>query len=136
MLRPRYIALAAAVVLLTAGLAVWLVSRSATPSTPESHAAGHGHGTGTEPPAPHINASTPPGPAPPGMIWVPGGTFWMGCPDCGLADTEPLHLVRVDGFWMDAAPVTNAEFERFVRETRYVTIAEQPLDPGQFPGVP
>ena len=70
------------------------------------------------------------------MIWVPGGTFWMGCADCGMPDADPLHLVRVDGFWMDDAPVTNAQFERFVRETGYVTIAEQPLDPKQFPGVP
>jgi sulfatase modifying factor 1 len=37
---------------------------------------------------------------------------------------------------MDEAPVTNKEFERFVRETGYVTIAERPLDPKQFPGVP
>src|SRR5688500_3751677 len=22
--------------------------------------------------------ATPPGPAPAGMVWVPGGTFWMG----------------------------------------------------------
>ena len=89
-----------------------------------------------KPPAPFINASNPPGPAPPGMIWVPGGTFWMGCSDCGMADAEPLHLVTVEGFWMDAAPVTNAQFEKFVRATGYVTIAERPLDPKQFPGVP
>src|ERR687898_841603 len=78
----------------------------------------------------------PAGPAPSGMVWVPGGTFWMGCADCGMPDTQPVHLVRVDGFWMDAAPVTNAEFERFVRETKYVTVAERPLDPKEFPGVP
>jgi len=70
------------------------------------------------------------------MVWVPGGTFWMGCDDCGMPDAQPLHLVRVAGFWMDEAPVTNKEFERFVRETGYVTVAERPLDPKQFPGVP
>ena len=37
---------------------------------------------------------------------------------------------------MDEAPVTNQDFERFVRETGYLTIAERPLDPKQFPGVP
>jgi formylglycine-generating enzyme required for sulfatase activity len=37
---------------------------------------------------------------------------------------------------MDRAPVTNAEFERFVKATGYVTVAERPLDPRDFPGVP
>src|SRR5207253_3076938 len=26
---------------------------------------------------PHINAEGPTGPAPEGMVWIPGGTFWM-----------------------------------------------------------
>ncbi len=77
-----------------------------------------------------------PGPAPDGMVWIPGGTFWMGCEGCGMPDAEPLHLVAVDGFWMDAAPVTNAEFARFVKATSYRTVAERPLDPEDFPGVP
>ena len=34
--------------------------------------------------------------------------------DCGMPDALPVHLVEVDGFWMDRAPVTNADFERFV----------------------
>ena len=132
----RYIALAVAALLLVAGLIVWRASKAATPPAQSSHASDHGHGSATEAPAPRINAANPPGPAPPGMVWVPGGTFWMGCSDCGMADAEPLHLVTVDGFWMDAAPVTNAQFEQFVRATGYVTIAERPLDPRQFPGVP
>jgi formylglycine-generating enzyme required for sulfatase activity len=135
----RYLALALAVVLLGAGLVVWRASTKATPPAVENHASGDGHASVTAAPAtpsPQINAANPPGPAPPGMIWVPGGTFWMGCGDCGMADAEPLHLVTVDGFWIDAAPVTNAQFEKFVRATGYVTIAERPLDPKQFPGVP
>ena len=32
--------------------------------------------------------------------------------------------------------MTNAEFERFVDGTGYVTVAERPLDPNDFPGVP
>jgi formylglycine-generating enzyme required for sulfatase activity len=41
----------------------------------------------------------PPGPAPEGMVWVPGGTFWMG--DAEFEDASPIHRVEVDGFWMD-----------------------------------
>jgi formylglycine-generating enzyme required for sulfatase activity len=35
---------------------------------------------------------------------------------------------------MDAFPVTNAEFARFVAATGYVTAAERPPDPLQYPG--
>ena len=31
-------------------------------------------------------------------------------------DARPVHRVAVDGLWMDATEVTNADFERFVRE--------------------
>ena len=83
-----------------------------------------------------VNTTPPPGPAPEGMVWVPGGTFWMGCEGCGMPDALPSHVVSVDGFWMDRAPVTNLQFARFVNETGYVTVAERPLDPREFPGVP
>jgi formylglycine-generating enzyme len=83
-----------------------------------------------------IDTTPAPGPAPDGMAWIPGGTFWMGCADCGTPDALPVHLVSIDGFWMDRAPVTNAEFERFVAATGYVTVAERQLDPHDFPGVP
>jgi sulfatase modifying factor 1 len=83
-----------------------------------------------------VNTSPAPHPAPDGMVWIPGGTFWMGCESCGMPDAVPAHLVSVDGFWIDPTPVTNAAFERFVAETGYVTVAERPLDPREFPGVP
>ena len=83
-----------------------------------------------------INTTAAPGPPPKDMVWIPGGTFWMGCEGCGMPDALPVHLVEVDGFWMDRAPVTNAEFERFVTATGYVTVAERPLDAKDFPGVP
>jgi formylglycine-generating enzyme required for sulfatase activity len=88
------------------------------------------------PPEAAVNNTAAPGSAPEGMVWVPGGTFWMGCPDCGMPDTVPVHLVAVRGFWMDATPVTNAQFERFVEATGYVTVAERKLDPRDYPGVP
>ena len=64
---------------------------------------------------------------PPRMCWIPPGEFTMGS-DKGLADARPRHRVRVDGFWMDATEVTNAQFCRFVKATGYVTIAERKPD--------
>src|SRR5271166_5990136 len=70
------------------------------------------------------NPSKPPSPAPEGMVWIPGGEFSMGsegkcdgkscCSPATVADALPIHRVYVDGFWMDATDVTNAEFEKFV----------------------
>jgi sulfatase modifying factor 1 len=68
-----------------------------------------------------------------GMVWIPGGTFWMGSED-GHDDEKPLHQVTVDGFWMDRAEVSNDQFEKFVRATGYVTIAERQPDPKDYPG--
>ena len=68
-----------------------------------------------------------------GMVWVPAGNFKMGAAD-GPLDERPLHEVSVDGFWMDATEVTNDQFEKFVRATRYVTVAERPPDAKDFPG--
>lgn len=67
------------------------------------------------------------------MVFVPGGEFTMGS-DRHYAEEKPAHRVRVDGFWIDATPVTNAEFRRFVRETGYVTFAEIAPDPKDYPG--
>src|SRR5437867_2580433 len=70
------------------------------------------------------NSTLPPVPAPDGMVWIPGGTFWMGCDDCEMPDAQPVHLVTVDGYWIDRTPVTNNQFAQFVKATGYLTIAE------------
>jgi formylglycine-generating enzyme required for sulfatase activity len=70
------------------------------------------------------------------MVWIPGGSFWMGTEHPGMEDARPLHLVSVDGFWMDVVEVTNDAFERFVRATGYRTVAENAPDPADFPGAP
>lgn len=67
-----------------------------------------------------------------GMVHIAGGTFWMGS-DSHYAEEGPAHQVRVDSFWIDAAPVTNREFARFVAETGYVTVAEIAPDPADYP---
>lgn len=79
--------------------------------------------------------TAPPGPAPEGMVWIPGGTFRMGSEE-GLPDERPVHEVTVDGFWMDQTEITNSQFAKFVAETGYVTIAEQKPKAEDFPGVP
>ena len=66
------------------------------------------------------------------MAWVPGGTFAMGA-EGFYPEEQPVHRVSVDGFWMDEHPVTVGEFRRFVKATGYVTVAERPLDPEQYP---
>ena len=67
------------------------------------------------------------------MAWIPTGSFLMGS-DEFYPEERPVHPVSVDGFWMDEHLVTVAEFRRFVKATGYVTVAERPLDPADFPG--
>jgi formylglycine-generating enzyme len=63
---------------------------------------------------------------PRGMMWIPGGEFIMGSGDpLAKPNEKPAHKVRVHGFWMDRAPVTNAQFSAFVEATGYVTTAER-----------
>jgi formylglycine-generating enzyme required for sulfatase activity len=45
----------------------------------------------------------------------------------------PVRPGSVDGFWIDEYPVTVAEFRRFVKATGYVTVAERPIDPAEYP---
>jgi len=67
------------------------------------------------------------------MVWVAGGVFLMGS-DHHYPEERPAHRVRVDGFWMDRTSVTNREFRRFVEATSYVTFAERPPAPRDYPG--
>jgi len=91
------------------------------------------------------NKTPAPGKAPSGMVWIPGGEFSMGASTNGRGmdempmasnDAGPVHRVRVDGFWMDATPVTNEQFEKFVKATSYVTIAERTPTKEEFPTAP
>ncbi|TYT25944.1 formylglycine-generating enzyme family protein [Luteimonas viscosa] len=77
--------------------------------------------------------TTAPGTAPfPGMAWIPGATFRMGS-DGHYPEEAPAHAVKVDGFWIDATPVTNAQFARFVDETKYVTFCESAPSANDYP---
>ncbi|MGZ6039275.1 MAG: SUMF1/EgtB/PvdO family nonheme iron enzyme [Phenylobacterium sp.] len=69
-----------------------------------------------------------------GMRLLRGGTFRMGCEDF-YADEGPVRDATVGDFWIDEVPVTNAAFARFVAATGYVTFAEIPPDPRDYPGM-
>jgi formylglycine-generating enzyme len=69
------------------------------------------------------------------MVAVPGGTFRMGSDD-HYPEEAPAREVAVDGFLIDRTPVTNAAFSAFVESTGYVTVAERPLNPADYPGAP
>ena len=69
-----------------------------------------------------------------GMVWIPGGVFDMGS-NRHYPEEAPVHSVAVAGFRMDCFAVTNAEFRRFADATGYVTLAERPVNPADYPGV-
>ncbi len=74
-------------------------------------------------------------PPQPNRAWVPAATFRMGSDD-HYPEESPAHAVSVGAFWIDRYAVTNREFAAFVADTGYVTVAERPLDPAEFPGAP
>jgi formylglycine-generating enzyme required for sulfatase activity len=51
-------------------------------------------------------------------------------------EESPTHRVRVAPFGIERDPVTNVRFSAFVETTGYVTVAERPLDPADYPGAP
>src|SRR4030095_16490365 len=67
------------------------------------------------------------------MGWIPGGTFMMGS-DHHYPEEAPTHQVTVEGFWMDTHTVTNAQFQRFVQATGYVTLSERVPNVADYPG--
>jgi formylglycine-generating enzyme len=85
---------------------------------------------------PRINDSKPAESDPDGMTWIPGGQFWMGTTESGMTDARPWHRVYVDGYWMDKTEVTNEQFARFVKATKYVTVAERTPRAEDYPKAP
>ncbi|HSK58498.1 MAG TPA: ergothioneine biosynthesis protein EgtB [Actinomycetospora sp.] len=70
--------------------------------------------------APVLHADPPPPSVVPGLagteVFHPGAEFLLGTGEepFALDNEKPAHPVRVADFWLDAAPVTNAEYARFV----------------------
>ncbi|API61109.1 gliding motility-associated lipoprotein GldK [Tardibacter chloracetimidivorans] len=69
------------------------------------------------------------------MVHLSGGTFSMGS-NRFYPEEAPARPIRVDGFWIDRAPVTNREYLRFVQATGHVTLAEIAPDPADYPMMP
>lgn len=67
------------------------------------------------------------------MVPIAGGVLLMGSDDF-YPDERPVHHRVVSDFAIDRYPVTNRRFADFIAATGYVTVAERPLDPAQFPG--
>lgn len=59
-------------------------------------------------------------PKPPGMVYVPSGTFHMGPSDedINYAYTARNKQVSISGFWMDATEITNNEYRQFTNWVR------------------
>jgi formylglycine-generating enzyme len=82
----------------------------------------------------NLAPDSPTGPtARPGRVRIDGATFVMRS-NHHYPEEAPAHKVRVSGFWMDRHTVTNAAFERFVDATGYITTAERPAKPEDYPG--
>jgi len=66
------------------------------------------------------------------MAVIPAGQFQLGSTDF-YPEESPIRRVTLPSFRIDVAPVTNAQFERFVSATGYVTVSEKPPDPELYP---
>ncbi|MEH0194277.1 formylglycine-generating enzyme family protein [Caulobacter sp. CCNWLY153] len=67
-----------------------------------------------------------------GMRRLPGGRFRMGS-DVHYPEEAPARWAEVGPFWMDATPVTNQQFARFVAATGHVTTAETVPERAAYP---
>jgi formylglycine-generating enzyme required for sulfatase activity len=69
------------------------------------------------------------------LVWIPAQTTTVGV-DNDYPEEGPARAVTVQGFWMQKHQVTNAQFAEFVDATGYLTVAQRPLNPADYPGAP
>ncbi|KAM8758146.1 formylglycine-generating enzyme [Rhynchonycteris naso] len=104
------------------------------PGAPGSAAAAHRYSREANAPGPGPGQRPP---APAKMVLIPAGVFTMGTDDPQIKqDGEaPARRVTLDAFYMDAYEVSNADFEKFVNSTSYLTEAEKFGDSFVFEGM-
>lgn len=76
-----------------------------------------------------------------GMVKIPSGAAMMGSEGSfetpygrkDFPEERPIRKIGVTGFWIDRTEVTNEQFEKFVRETGYLTFAEREAQKESFP---
>ena len=56
------------------------------------------------------------------LVWVPGGSFMMGC-DEFYGTEQPVHRVTLDGFWLGKCEITNAQYATFLNVVQPGSIA-------------
>ena len=69
------------------------------------------------------------------LVRIPGQTVVLGS-DRHYPEEAPARSVDVDGFSIMARAVTNTQFAEFVDATAYLTVAERPLNPADYPDAP
>ncbi|OBB57908.1 sulfatase-modifying factor 1 [Mycobacterium sp. 852013-51886_SCH5428379] len=69
------------------------------------------------------------------LVEIPTQTTTLGS-DRHYPEEAPAHEVAVDGFLIQRHAVTAAQFAEFVSATGYVTVAERPLNPADYPDAP
>lgn len=52
------------------------------------------------------------------MVLIPGGSFMMGSNENDMPESQPVHKVFLDDFYIDEAPVTNRQFAAFLNDLR------------------
>lgn len=69
------------------------------------------------------------------MKKIPAGPFQMGSVKNGGEFEQPIHEVYLNEFEIDATPVTNRQFRAFVKQTGYLTTAQQAGSAWGFDGM-
>jgi sulfatase modifying factor 1 len=68
------------------------------------------------------------------FIEILGGKFIYGSNN-NYPEERPSKEVEVDSFLLSETTVTNAQFENFVNQTGYITVAEKTPDPIMYPNI-
>jgi len=69
------------------------------------------------------------------LIRIPTQTAVLGSV-LHYPEEGPARPVPIDEFWIQPHQVTNAQFAEFIDDTGYLTVAERPLNPADYPGAP